>query len=357
MSQQRILIVDDEERVADALSRVLSLPQGGNYQVEWCCSGEAALLRLQETSPDLLITDLRMPGISGLELLERAHQLSPSTRSLLITAFGAPEIEAQVLRLANAYLPKPFTLATFLQTIQQALNAPPIVPLAAVKTFSADSLQAMTGRLDVLRVDTGAFCVLLPDCAGHLLAECGQHGEFDSSILMALLGNSMAAATEVGHLLNEAVGFDLHYHEGKHVEVYSAMVSDTIFIVLLFDRRAGAGRIGLVSLYMRRAIEDLRRMLSQTAAEPAAPLVYQSSDVIDEALDKVLNFQPDELFGGAPATAPAAPSRQGEGDRVGSASPAIEEADSPAERDGSLLTLEEACSLGLVNLNQLDAAG
>ncbi len=274
---QRILIVDDEERVADALSRVLSLPQGGNYLVDRCNSGEAALLKLQETSPDLLITDLRMPGISGLELLERAHQLSPNTRSLLITAFGAPEVEAQVLRLANAYLPKPFNLATFLQTIQQALNAPPISPLA-VMAFSADSLQAMTGRLDVLRVDTGAFCVLLPDCAGHLLAECGQHGEFDSNILIALLGNSMAAATEVGRLLNEAVGFDLHYHEGKHIEVYSAMVSDTIFIVLLFDRRAGGGRIGRVSLYMQRAIEDLRRMLSQTADEPAAPLMGDLSE-------------------------------------------------------------------------------
>src|SRR5512135_3644971 len=123
---QRILIVDDEERVADALSRVLSLPQGGNYLVDWCNSGEAALLMLQETSPDLLITDLRMPGISGLELLERAHQLSPNTRSLLITAFGAPEVEAQVLRLANAYLPKPFNLSTFLQAVRQALNAPPV---------------------------------------------------------------------------------------------------------------------------------------------------------------------------------------------------------------------------------------
>ncbi len=288
MSQQRILIVDDEERVADALSRVLSHPQGGNYLVDSCSSGEAALWKLQETCPDLLITDLRMPGISGLELLERAHQLSPNTRSLLITAFGAPEVEAQVLRLANAYLPKPFTLATFLQTIQQALSAPPISSLT-VKAFSADSSRAITGRLDVLRVDTGALSVLLPDCAGHLLAECGQRGEFDSSILIALLGNSMAAATEVGRLLNEAVGFDLHYHEGKHVEVYSAMVSDTIFIVLLFDRLAGGGRIGRVSLYMRRAIEDLRRMLSQTAAEPAAPQLEQAglNDLFGQAFDNL----------------------------------------------------------------------
>jgi CheY-like chemotaxis protein len=349
MIQKRVLIVEDEAPVADALCRILSLSQNGRYQVDKCDSGEAALIRLQETCPDLLITDLRMPGIGGLELLERAHQISPATRSLLITAFGTPEVEAQALRAANAYLPKPFNLPAFLQAVQLALSAPPISPLA-VKAFSADSLRAMTGRLDVLRVDTGALCVLLPDCAGHLLAECGQHGEFDSSILMALLGNSMAAATEVGRLLNEAVGFDLHYHEGKHFEVYSAMVSNTIFIALLFDRRAGGGRIGLVSLYMRRAIEDLRRMLSQTAAEPAASLACGSSEAIEEALDKALNFQPNELF------CDAAPSRPGEEDQAGSTPPSVEEAYSP-EVDGSLLSLEQARSLGLVKLNQLDATG
>ena len=110
MENKRVLVVEDESRVAEALCRVLSLPQGGGHQVDYCSSGEAALSRLQETQPDLLITDLRMSGMSGLELLERAHQISPNTRSLLITGFGSPEVEAQVLRLANSYLPKPFNL-------------------------------------------------------------------------------------------------------------------------------------------------------------------------------------------------------------------------------------------------------
>jgi len=121
----RILVVEDESRVGEALCRVLSLPQGGGHEVDYCSSGEAALSRLQEAQPDLLITDLRMSGMSGLELLERVHQISPRTRSLLITAFGSPEVEAQVLRLANGYLSKPFSLQSFLQAVEQVLNAPP----------------------------------------------------------------------------------------------------------------------------------------------------------------------------------------------------------------------------------------
>jgi len=49
VEQKRVLIVEDESPVADALCRVLSLPQGGGYQVESCSSGEAALLKLQST--------------------------------------------------------------------------------------------------------------------------------------------------------------------------------------------------------------------------------------------------------------------------------------------------------------------
>lgn len=356
MVQKRVLIAEDEAPVADALYRALRLSLGGGYQVERCDSGEAALIKLQETQPDLLVTDLRMPGISGLELLERAHQVSPTTRSLLITAFGTPEVESQVLRVANAYLPKPFNLQTFLQAVRHALSAPPISPLA-VTAFSEDSLQAMAGRLDVLRVDTSALCVLLPDCAGHLLVECGRHGEFDSDVLMALLGNSMAAATEVGRLLNEGFGFDLHYHEGKHFEVYSAMVSDTVFLALLFDRRVGGSRIGLVSLYMRRAIQDLRLSLNQAAVEPAAPLVRQSLDTIEDALDEALDFRPSKLLCDAQSAAPIASSRQKAGDLDITTSSSIEDVCSSAEAGGPLLTLEQARGLGLVNLDKLDASG
>jgi hydroxymethylpyrimidine pyrophosphatase-like HAD family hydrolase/CheY-like chemotaxis protein len=119
-----VLIVEDSLGVARALNRTLSLPQGGGHRVEICDSGEAALHRLRSAHFDLLITDLRLPGMNGLAVLDHARQISPETRSILITAFGSPQVEERARHLANAYLPKPFRLHDLIQLVQRILGEP-----------------------------------------------------------------------------------------------------------------------------------------------------------------------------------------------------------------------------------------
>jgi CheY-like chemotaxis protein len=126
MNNKRILIVEDEQLIALALCRALSLPQGGGYQVEICGSGETVLERLGDAHFDLLISDLRLPGMNGLELLELARQLSPDTRRILITASRSPQVEEQARHLANAYLLKPFRLRDIIQTVRRVLGEPAV---------------------------------------------------------------------------------------------------------------------------------------------------------------------------------------------------------------------------------------
>jgi two-component system response regulator FlrC len=90
--------------------------------VESCESAEAALQRLDTAHFDLLISDLRLPDINGLELIEQACQRSPGMRSILITAFGSPQIEEQARRLADAYVPKPFRLRDMIQLVRRILD-------------------------------------------------------------------------------------------------------------------------------------------------------------------------------------------------------------------------------------------
>jgi hypothetical protein len=78
-SAARILIVEDALGVARALHRALGLHQDGLYRVETCDSGESALARLHERHFELLISDYRLPGINGLELLERAARFIPTS--------------------------------------------------------------------------------------------------------------------------------------------------------------------------------------------------------------------------------------------------------------------------------------
>ncbi|HET92088.1 MAG TPA: response regulator [Chloroflexi bacterium] len=122
MSQEHILIVEDSLGVARALNQALSLTQGGGYHVEVSESGEAALERLRDTPFDLLISDLRLPGISGLELCEQACQIRPQMRRVLITAFGSPQVEERARQLTDAYLPKPFRLHEIIRIVQRILG-------------------------------------------------------------------------------------------------------------------------------------------------------------------------------------------------------------------------------------------
>jgi two-component system response regulator (stage 0 sporulation protein F) len=119
MKQKRILIVEDKLHNVMTLCRALLHPMAGGFQVEVCPMADVALTRLQREQFDLIVTDLRLPGASGLELIRRVHQTSPGTRTMLITAFGSPELEKQLRGLGATYLPKPFALQEFVAAIHR----------------------------------------------------------------------------------------------------------------------------------------------------------------------------------------------------------------------------------------------
>ncbi|HSJ57053.1 MAG TPA: response regulator [Anaerolineae bacterium] len=125
MKGKKILIVEDEPRIALALCRALELPVSGTPQVDISPVAETAIAKLQSESFDLVITDLRMPGMGGVELMRHIRDTSPHTRLMLITAYGSPDVEDVTRRLGAAYLPKPFTLRDFVNTVEEILqNAP-----------------------------------------------------------------------------------------------------------------------------------------------------------------------------------------------------------------------------------------
>lgn len=121
MAVQHILIVDDEPRLVYSLREMLEY-SNRNYRVSTAHFGAEALDILGARPVDLLVTDLRMPGISGLELIRQAQEIDPQTRTMLITAFGSPEIEDLVHELGAVYLPKPFDLFKFVDTVKHILD-------------------------------------------------------------------------------------------------------------------------------------------------------------------------------------------------------------------------------------------
>ena len=124
MDEKRILIVEDEPRIALALSRALEHRPPGEYRVEISPMAETAMSKMQGKPFDLVVTDMRMPGMGGLALIRHLRQHSPQTSTMLITAFGSPEIKDAAQRLGATYLPKPFSLQEFISRVQHILDYP-----------------------------------------------------------------------------------------------------------------------------------------------------------------------------------------------------------------------------------------
>jgi DNA-binding response OmpR family regulator len=121
MTVQYILLVDDEPKLVYSLREMLEY-SSQNYVVSVAHFGAEALDILGDQPVDLLVTDLRLPGISGLELIRQAQDINSQIRTMLITAFGSPEIEDRARDLGAVYLPKPFDLLKFVATVKDILE-------------------------------------------------------------------------------------------------------------------------------------------------------------------------------------------------------------------------------------------
>ncbi len=103
----KILIIDDEEVVLDSCIAILA---GSNYQLVTAPNGTRGLELVPEYQPDLVFVDLKMPGISGLEVLEKIHSIDPTIVTIVITGFATVSSAVEAMKQgAYDFLPKPFT--------------------------------------------------------------------------------------------------------------------------------------------------------------------------------------------------------------------------------------------------------
>jgi CheY-like chemotaxis protein len=269
MASKHILVVDDEPRVAFFLSKALEHADR-EYDISVAHSGEEALEIISRSSIDLLVTDLRMPGISGLELMRWVRASSPKTRTILITAYGNDEVETEAHRLeAYRYITKPFSLDAFTQVAQEALRDMAVSQPGLV-VLSDESYEAITRELQNLRQDVGAQCVFLADMLGQRMVEVGVTEGIDSAALLSLLAGGFAATGELARHFGSGEAANLNFHQGTRYEIYSANVGDNLFLAMLYERQVQSSRIGIVWLYTRRAIERLLATLSTTGTTASA---------------------------------------------------------------------------------------
>jgi DNA-binding NtrC family response regulator len=138
------LLIEDDARIAGELRRVL---EGEGWKVLLAESGEAGLAQAVEKKCDLVITDFRLPGASGMEVLRRLHAAQPRLPVILMTAHGTTDTAIEATKLgAYDYLPKPFEIPELLGLVRKALASSRLM-FAPVTLGSAEAgRDAIVGR-------------------------------------------------------------------------------------------------------------------------------------------------------------------------------------------------------------------
>ena len=122
--RKRVLIVDDEEDLTWTLSKKLSR-DSDKFDLMCINSGREAIEVLNQVPFDLVITDVRMPEVSGLELLSQIRDLYPSTKVIIMTAYGSSDVQNEATeRGCFSYIEKPFEINELRQRIIDALEQP-----------------------------------------------------------------------------------------------------------------------------------------------------------------------------------------------------------------------------------------
>ena len=121
-ARHRVLVVDDEASIRELLSKTLALAE---YEVDTAADATSALDRMRTGAYDLMIADLKMPGMDGLTLIRQAKRIKADMPVIIITGFSTESSAIEAVNLGVAgYLTKPFRVPQVLAAAAKALGAP-----------------------------------------------------------------------------------------------------------------------------------------------------------------------------------------------------------------------------------------
>lgn len=259
---KQILVVDDHFDMLEFLRSMLEL-SNQDCEVRAVPSAEEGILEMTRTKFDLVISDVRLPGMSGFDFIRRLRTSGYDTPVIMITAYSSEQGKREASELDVArYFEKPLDTDDVLTAVHHALHGDAPIPNQTSSTpVRNDASTHIVQRLDTLRTDTGSIQLMLATREGDVLYQTGSH-RLDLPPLAKIIARNIKDSFELAEMLGTKEPFSLQYHAGEQIELYCANVGETHFLTLFFDTSARRGRIGTIWVFTQRAISDLQVMLT-----------------------------------------------------------------------------------------------
>lgn len=283
---KRILIVDDEPNVTLMLAASLGT-LGEEYVLEEAHTGEEALLKLKQDFYTLLLTDYNMPGMSGVDLAQKARAISPGTRVVMMTAYGTDRLRETVHHMElDGYIDKPATTAQIREIVMRAIGQTKQIQASEDLFHTGEQPIAALDIITALRANTGARCVLLLSSGGYPAHVVGHNINLDIASISALVAANFLAATELANLLGSNTSvFKSSYHEGNDYNIYAYKINAEFLLTVIFGTES---KPGAVWFYTKKAAAELEPLVIH---QPAIKF-----EVADTDVESTLNLEFDQLF-------------------------------------------------------------
>ncbi|MBI3159701.1 MAG: response regulator [Chloroflexi bacterium] len=305
MPSSRIVIVDDQREVARVLRSGLESLEAELSIAEFL-SGEEAWLELSRGTADLLVADVRLPGMSGFELAKRFKERAPDAKLILISGATDPKIRKEVAQAgADAFFFKPIEMADFLDSVERVLGmVSTILPheldlerqQAEMQADDEREAKGMSGRIADLRAELGAQAVLLTGDRGQVLVRAGALPSPDvENVLLPAILPSFAASAKASQLLRKPLPESLLTFGGQDFDIALSHVGDAYALVIIMNELKPSDLPKLMQA-TQFAVQEVLLNLSALGVAVAAPEAAAAPEPAPEPEELPVDPELEALF-------------------------------------------------------------
>lgn len=273
---KKVLVVDDHFEMLELLRSMLEL-SNEEYEVLAVPSAEEGWLEMQRTPFDLVITDVRLPGMSGFDFVRRMRKRRRDTPVIMITGYSSTEGQKEADELGvMRYFSKPLDTDAVLLAVQAALHGMPVAAAGVEEVVGETAVSSdVRKRLKTLRTDTGAGGLMLSTLDGKMIFQMSDGQPLELTGLSQALAQTIQNSFALADYLASDAPNTIQYHAGEKIELYCANIGQRYFLTIFFDVQSRRGRIGTIWVFTQRAIKDLLEMLPEVeqplGGTPAVP--------------------------------------------------------------------------------------
>lgn len=256
---------------------------GPEFDIVDLPSGEEALLEVMRRPVHLLIADIRLAGMTGLELQKKFLKRNPQSKVILITGVTDPVVRQQVAAAgAHAFFIKPIPMPEFLKAVNRCLgNLDAIETKALAKPGRLLNSQAVSQRISDLKRELKAISVVILDLQGRIQAASGDlpDGAVDSKITAGLL-TALNTSVQLSQYLDSSPSGNLMCIEGNKYDLALTHIGASHALLVAANKGAGSEYLGTLGFSLHMAAQDILAILEDPPSpDPASDHRTDSSEI------------------------------------------------------------------------------